>query len=694
MAKVSIVIPIYNAERFLPQCIESILAQSYKDIEVIAVNDGSTDSSLSILQKYAMTDNRVKIIDKANSGYGASMNQGLSAATGKYFGIVDSDDYILPNMCSRLVELAEKNNLDFVRGGYYKFYTVNGEDRQTYWSSMGARYRNVVYCPRESTNFYMSAVLIPSGIYNISFLRANDICFNETPGAAFQDHGFWFKTHILANRVMFIEDAYYMYRFDHEESSVYNPRALELMSNEYDHIEQFVNSHHDLNPLISSFYWKARFTNCTVSFTRIMGDALNPKNLNPIKIKFQNAKDCGSLNTGLMSPSQIDELNLLLTDTEKYCDKFRMKWAHANYDNYIKVFRDGKKLSRAQQFKWYASRYGIDFAIQLTKRKVSNKRRSVQVSQNEESTNRILAQTKMQNTKIDRLSHDLKLSNERNEMMFWWSMHNTGETLTETKMRVFNEMPKAEGKLRQRQIEYSAVLSELKRVLDASDIDFWPMGGTMIGMLRHKGFIPWDDDIDISLFADDKQRLFDVIGASESLSIEEVYWVANTDALRCPRVRFSDSSKGAGLVDIFFWEHCNNESTANENVWSIRNKYHQKLFREWKSSRKNLHNKTYDGCPITDPHDLEIIEEIFNRNENECRQEIGCTGSSIYGSVDMWFDAGRWNAVYCDSDIHPFREAEFEGVKYKIPQSAELFLKMQYGDWLSIPSKVSPNHGG
>ena len=87
--KVSVLVPIYNVEEFLPECLDSLVNQTLREIEIICINDGSKDDSLKILKEYASKDKRIKIIDKKNTGYGDSMNQGLKKATGEYVGIVE-----------------------------------------------------------------------------------------------------------------------------------------------------------------------------------------------------------------------------------------------------------------------------------------------------------------------------------------------------------------------------------------------------------------------------------------------------------------------------------------------------------------------------------------------------------------------------------------------------------------------------
>jgi len=115
--KISVIIPVYNVEKYLEECVGSIQRQTLKDIEIICVNDGSRDSSLEILKKLAKKDKRVVIIDQKNAGAGAARNTGIKAARGKYLGFVDSDDEIFPTMYEELYEKAEKTGAEMVITG-------------------------------------------------------------------------------------------------------------------------------------------------------------------------------------------------------------------------------------------------------------------------------------------------------------------------------------------------------------------------------------------------------------------------------------------------------------------------------------------------------------------------------------------------------------------------------------------------
>ena len=125
MSKIlSVAVPGYNVEKYLPRCIESALFQTLEDIEIICVDDGSTDGCGAMLDEYARRDSRVKVIHQPNGGYGKAMNAGLRAATGEYFAVLESDDFILPDAYEILYANARKFDADIVRADYYFFNTL------------------------------------------------------------------------------------------------------------------------------------------------------------------------------------------------------------------------------------------------------------------------------------------------------------------------------------------------------------------------------------------------------------------------------------------------------------------------------------------------------------------------------------------------------------------------------------------
>ena len=118
--KISIVIPVYNSEKYIARCLDSILCQTYKDFEVICVNDGSKDNSLDILNEYKKKDKRVVVISKDNEGIAKTRNLGIKKASGKYLMFIDNDDYIEKDYLERYIKEVENNDYDLVIGGFQR----------------------------------------------------------------------------------------------------------------------------------------------------------------------------------------------------------------------------------------------------------------------------------------------------------------------------------------------------------------------------------------------------------------------------------------------------------------------------------------------------------------------------------------------------------------------------------------------
>ena len=133
MTKVSVIIPVYNVEPYLRQCMDSVVGQTLKDIEIICVDDGSTDDSLNILKEYAAEDSRVQIIQQQNAGAGAARNNGMRHATGKYLSFLDSDDFFEPRMLERAYDLAEKDQADFVAYKSDQYHTEKNQFVPVSW---------------------------------------------------------------------------------------------------------------------------------------------------------------------------------------------------------------------------------------------------------------------------------------------------------------------------------------------------------------------------------------------------------------------------------------------------------------------------------------------------------------------------------------------------------------------------------
>ncbi len=208
MPKVSIIIPVYNAELYLKECIDSIINQTLTDIEIICINDGSTDSSAQILNEYVQKDSRIVVINQENKGAAVARNKGINIAKGAYLGFVDADDYIENTYYEKLYNATENEsfniamtlNVKLVEDGYLEEY-----------KSCGAVDTKVITSLKEKEGLLLHTAITWNKIYKTSFIRKNNISFTEINSAG-EDLSFTFFSLVLADKISAISDAIYYYR--------------------------------------------------------------------------------------------------------------------------------------------------------------------------------------------------------------------------------------------------------------------------------------------------------------------------------------------------------------------------------------------------------------------------------------------------------------------------------------------------
>ena len=272
MAKVSVVVPVYNTEPFLRECMDSLVRQTLQDLEIICVNDGSTDSSLSILKEYAEKDPRIIIIDQENGGYGKAMNVGIDRATGEYMGIVEPDDYVALTMFEDLYTVAKKDDLDVAKADFYRFVTNKARESVTYTYTHLSRFPEdygVVFRPMDQISSFFYNMNTWAGIYRLSFINGHGIRHHETPGASYQDNGFWFQTFMYADRAEIIDRPFYRVRRDNPNSSIRNPNKVYAANKEYDYIRGLIMKDPEQWEKLKSVYWRKRCQNYIVTLDRI-----------------------------------------------------------------------------------------------------------------------------------------------------------------------------------------------------------------------------------------------------------------------------------------------------------------------------------------------------------------------------------------------------------------------------------------
>ncbi|WP_051198119.1 glycosyltransferase [Butyrivibrio sp. MB2005] len=240
MCKVSVILPSLNVRKYITECLESVMNQTLKDIEIICVDAGSTDGTLEIIKDKAASDSRIRLILSDMKSYGYQMNLGMAAAKGEYIGIVETDDYVSENMYEELYAIASGKKLDFIKSDFYRFTTDGDAVSKTLNKAAWDGYYGRLVCPMDEKKCFGFVINTWNGIYKTSFIRENDIRHNETPGASFQDNGFWFLTYVYAKRAWFHDKAYYMNRRDNPKSSVFDKSKSFCICDEYDYLEKII----------------------------------------------------------------------------------------------------------------------------------------------------------------------------------------------------------------------------------------------------------------------------------------------------------------------------------------------------------------------------------------------------------------------------------------------------------------------
>lgn len=234
MPEISIIMPSLNVAPYIVECMESVVRQSFRDLEILCIDAGSVDGTEEILKQYALKDSRIKLIHSSVRSYGYQVNLGISKASGRYIGIVETDDFIQKDMFETLYCAIRDTDLDFVKADYDIFFSLNGQYvfyRNSTFSRDRAKYGTVLY-GEGLLDLYEADFALWKGIYRKSFLTDNGIRLNESPGAAFQDVGFLLQTFAHAKKVLYLDRSLYCYRKGREGASMVSPHCLSYMKGE------------------------------------------------------------------------------------------------------------------------------------------------------------------------------------------------------------------------------------------------------------------------------------------------------------------------------------------------------------------------------------------------------------------------------------------------------------------------------
>lgn len=257
MHKVSIIVPVYNCEDYLKRCMESLINQSLIDIEIITINDGSTDNSLDILREYESIDNRIKVIDKENTGVSDSRNKGIEISNGKYMVFVDSDDWIDLDMLECMYNKAENTESDIVICSYIREFGTHSKDKIMNLNE------ELIYEGNELRNLHRRIIgpidnefkdpesLDSLGtswgkIYNSELIKLHKVKFvNLSEIGTSEDTLFNFELFNYVKKVTFINKPYYHYWKQNSTSvtSVYNENLISQWEKLFKHMNNIIEKH-------------------------------------------------------------------------------------------------------------------------------------------------------------------------------------------------------------------------------------------------------------------------------------------------------------------------------------------------------------------------------------------------------------------------------------------------------------------
>ena len=319
--KVSVIVPVYNNQVYVVPCMRSLLAQTLENIEVIAINDGSTDDSSRILHRFADQDPRVVVVDKENGGYGVGINTGLDLARGEYVTILESDDFMDPDALETLTNYADAFSCEVVRANF-NLYWASKIKNDHFLELFGPGECDRVIDPRNRADqhcFYVQPALW-SAIYRRSFIQDNKLRLLETPGAAYQDTAFNFKIWACARRVMFVHRAFVHYRQDNEASSINNPGKVNNICLEYAEVRRWLREDRpDLRAELAPVGNKMMCDAYTWNTTRI-AEEFRADFVRRFAAEFSEAEAAGEIDPELFAPGQLAMVKKVVTDPQGFID--------------------------------------------------------------------------------------------------------------------------------------------------------------------------------------------------------------------------------------------------------------------------------------------------------------------------------------------------------------------------------------
>ena len=299
--------------------------------------------------------------------------------------------------------------------------------------------------------------------------------------------------------------------------------------------------------------------------------------------------------------------------------------------------------------------------------------------------------------RLDSIEKKLSDSEKKNEYLFYCLQHLDGETELETKKRVFLNLPKADGSIREFQLAANYILQRVKHICDENDLHVILSGGTLLGAIRHKGFIPWDDDVDLDIMRADYYRLEEILAKDEELVMKRYYryLVKDQRAGYITKIKLKDSENF--FIDIFPKDYVYAPEDEVEQIWeetkALCDEYHSRLkeifvqygFLEKDRNRPEPFEKMDEAVRTLEKQYVSILQERYCKTGEYNGFCQGVDQDFIFRDIHKIASADEYLPIKRNALL-------FEGAYYDSYQNPEKWLAGQYGDFWSLPRAIQQQH--
>lgn len=251
MPKVSVVIPVYNSEKYIKKCLDSVLNQTLQDFEVICINDGSKDDSLRILQEYTKKDPRIIIIDKKNEGQGIAKNLGIDKASGQYLLCLDSDDWLEKQALELAYTKIKENNSDILFFDAYRYVEKANKKYLLKYTEIYKNFKERNFSPFDAGKTLFLTNGLTFKMYNLDFIKKENIKFSECK--FIEDATFYIKAMLCAENIICLAKPLYNYRIQEKSSTTNYKEYFECIPKVFNECFEIIKNQKFNKEILESF---------------------------------------------------------------------------------------------------------------------------------------------------------------------------------------------------------------------------------------------------------------------------------------------------------------------------------------------------------------------------------------------------------------------------------------------------------